>query len=189
MIADGYVASKKNIDGEYVNVGFASKDKELTEFICHSLCEKQTIPQYKPKGGQTSYVWHIRSERLAKILIGFGIIPRKSLIAELPKVPKDFTWDLVRGILDGDGFIHKKGYIAFYSGSKTFIDQLSELLQKEGLHPYLCEKEKAGGVYRIELRKADSVRLAELLYSSNKFCLQRKKKRAILQLSLKVPPF
>ena len=63
----------------------------------------------------------------------YGIIPNKSLVLE--KVPVEFIPEELlcyyfRGLIDGDGCIHKDGKVSIYSGSKNFIESVQDILCK-----------------------------------------------------------
>ena len=68
-----------------------------------------------------------------------GIGPRKSLSLHLPIIPKEFFWDFLRGYVDGDGSICEyprplygtQFQVSIHSGSKDFIVQLSQYIEKE----------------------------------------------------------
>lgn len=50
----------------------------------------------------------VRSNIMANELAQYGIVPRKTFIAYLPKVEDKYMSHLIRGIMDGDGSIHSK---------------------------------------------------------------------------------
>ena len=184
MLADGCVLNHRNKKGEHSKISFINTDKELTEFIRDCVSKRQKLFVQRKLGRKTLYQWKASSAKLARKLSEFGIIPRKSFTCQLPTIPKRFRWDLVRGILDGDGTVSKRAEIQFAGASKHFMIQLSDLLKTEGFR-FLFSKRKDKEQYKICVRKRDSFRLAQLLYAKNPFCLIRKKERLGLhQLTL-----
>lgn len=46
-------------------------------------------------------------------------------------IPKNLLPFYFRGLIDGDGCIHKNGKLSIYSGSENFIKNVQEILAKE----------------------------------------------------------
>ena len=106
----------------------------------------------------------------------------------LPKVPKQYFGDFLRGYFDGDGnvwtgSIHKERktstdviQVFFTSGSVTFLRKLCTALQSQGI--------KGGGLYvpksecfgRLIFSTNDALKIFEILYTTgHKLYLKRKK--------------
>lgn len=80
------------------------------------------------------YVFRIGNKKMYADLVGFGLCPKKSLIIELPEIPEQYFHYFLRGYFDGDGCIHiektrKRLRIIFTSGSKKFLEQISNRIQ------------------------------------------------------------
>jgi hypothetical protein len=123
---------------------------------------------------------------LCRFLVSIGITPNKSkTIAEL-KVPKDYFFDFLRGLFDGDGSIYSYFdkrwrssfmiYISFASASEKFIIWLRRsIFELSGLKGH-----KVGGanVSWLQLRyaKNEALHLIDRMYMTKpKFFLKRKK--------------
>lgn len=76
----------------------------------------------------------INSAKLKRYLAEYNIIPNKtkSFIMPLEKIPNEFLWDFIRGMMDGDGCItifsdenRTNPYgISFVSANKTCVEQM-----------------------------------------------------------------
>ena len=74
------------------------------------------------------------AKQLAYDLKKYGIIQNKSKILEkvpIEYIPKELLPFYFRGLIDGDGCIHKDGKISIYSGSKKFIQNVQDILIQE----------------------------------------------------------
>ena len=143
LFADGYILSDPYMRGQYVSV--TSIDKDSIERIRDWMASEHMITKHPShwKNGNPTYVLRIGSHRLYNSLVVLGMHPHKSLTAELPKIPLEFFMDFTRGYFDGDGCVHlekitrkdgkirpRKITVIFTSGSKRFLDSLSDSLHK-----------------------------------------------------------
>ena len=61
----------------------------------------------------------------------------KSLTVPFPNVPEEYLASFVRGVIDGDGWVQKEGYIMnITSGSKLFAEGLLSIYQSWDLSYY-----------------------------------------------------
>jgi hypothetical protein len=99
LAADGCV-SVRSRNGTYAFVlGLSSKDYEHLDKFRSAL--KTTFPVHGPHSG--CYQVIITSYDLCLALERYGIVPRKSLTFEPPKLPEDLERHWARGVVDGDG--------------------------------------------------------------------------------------
>lgn len=125
--------------------------------------------------GHTLYTLIIGRKALVEALAKRGIHEAKSLTVELPYVPDEYFPDFLRGVIDGDGWAHPKGYIVtITSGSEDFAKQLTERLITAGF-PFRTEHD--GYAYRIKLSGKDEIKRLEsyLYYDPNAFYIGRKR--------------
>lgn len=125
------------------------------------------------------YRLHINRKAVVERLKELGITERKSLTVGCPDVPSEYFADFLRGVIDGDGWAHKKGYVVcIASGSELFAEELTARLNSEGF-PF--KRSHDGHAWRIKLSGKDEVkRLGEYLYSDpTAFCIARKKARIL----------
>ena len=109
--------------------------------------------------GTWYYELDICRTKICKDLIAFGITPRKSKIIQFPLIPKDYLYDFIRGVVDGNGclFINKcfyKGKLYKYfrtvivSGSFKFLESLKRLLNIKNKLCWVSQN-----CYRLEIPK------------------------------------
>lgn len=86
-------------------------DKDVIEFICDYFGKEPDVIK-KPGNRKLQYRFYMCSERIVNELKRFGIVERKSFTLQPPKLKKSevqFLPYLMRGIIDGDGWIRKDG--------------------------------------------------------------------------------
>jgi hypothetical protein len=179
MITDGNICCKGRSEPQQIS--FCNRDKSLVEFIAKNVTSIDAIKMSNRKRDKDKglWIWDVGSIALGRKLIKFGIVPRKSTIVELPVVPAKFCWDLIRGILDGDGSVAKDKSIYFYTASEKFAQQLRNFFRGQKFNPYLYRLKTGYNYWGIRLTIDESHRLAGLMYQNNPFCLERKRARLL----------
>lgn len=149
---------------------------EPLEAIKRMMTSKHPIRK-DVSGGNTIHTLHIGRKSLVQALAKRGISEKKSLTVELPEVPDAHFPDFLRGVIDGDGWVHPKGYVVtITSGSKGFAEQLTARLKTVGF-PFRTEHD--GSAYRIKLSGKDEIKRLEsyLYYDPNAFYIAHKRDR------------
>jgi len=124
LATDGCVTSNR------VVLDFCEANKELLLYWNSFLNNKCNITQTIHKKFKTKqYRIAFRNSEIVKYLANFGIIPNKTNNIKL----KYINWDVLRGIIDGDGCISEGNYgstlkISITSGCKMFLLQIQEFL-------------------------------------------------------------
>ncbi|MCP4149158.1 MAG: hypothetical protein GY757_15535, partial [bacterium] len=106
-------------------------------------------------------------------LISLGLSPNKSRIIEFPKnIPDKCISHFIRGCWDGDGSItivksgksNKAIYAGIVSGSKDFIYQLRDILEKLGVVEGKINKHNKVEAYHLRYFGWRGERLCEFIY-------------------------
>ena len=161
------------------------KDKEMIEQIRDIVCKTKKV--YKD-GNNYQVKWRNTNDIL--YLQKFNIVERKTYTVGVPYFECNMS-HLIRGLFDGDGCVYKSTtidnnkkytyqYIAFTSGSKNFIDDLSVFLNNNNIHHRINidsrSKKNINKTYYIKIyKKSDVKKLKNLMYKEcNNWKLQRK---------------
>ena len=170
----GFILTDGCVSGNTLSISQANK--EPLESIRRMMTSKHPIREVE-SGGNKIHTLNIGRKALVQALAKRGITEKKSLIVGLPKVPSAYFADFLRGVIDGDGWVHPKGYvITITSGSEVFAKQLTERLKAEGF-PFRTEHD--GYAYRIKLSGKDEIKRLEsyLYYDPNAFYIAVKRAR------------
>lgn len=163
----GFITADGAIVGNCCSIEVEDKDGAIIEFARSRINPDAAItPCYYGKKHNLRVSFN--SKKICEDLSQYNIIQNKSkMITEVPinKIPKDLQCFYFRGLIDGDGCIHKNGGISIYSGSKPFIESVQSILVKEigvkklGIY--------TGTTYFITwTSKSDRQKLFDYLYSN-----------------------
>lgn len=133
ITADGAITGKKDRDPGTCSIEIRDKDCDLLLFAQKEINPSATIIDCYYKNKRNKKI-SFNSKKICRDLSKYGIIKNKSkIIKEVPInfIPKELLPYYFRGLIDGDGCIHKDGKISIYSGSFDFIKSVQEVLCKE----------------------------------------------------------
>lgn len=117
----------------------------------------------RDNGSSSIYLLNITRKQVVDDLRRLGITESKSRTVAFPNVPEEYTRHFLRGVIDGDGWVHERGYVVnVTSGSALFAQGLHAEFQRRGFNGRLDD---CGGVYRVWVSgKNDVARLCQWLY-------------------------
>lgn len=125
LVTDGYVVNNA--------VGLDLVDKDVIEFISH-VVKKPYSTYVQKEPNQTKYRIRIDNPQLVYELKRYGVEERKSkTIGNLSLYEDEYKYlpYIIRGIIDGDGWIRKDGKEFFIcSASQTFIQCLKTIMEE-----------------------------------------------------------
>ncbi len=177
IFADGCVTWNSNKGYYNLTITSSEKDVEHLERIRYLLeCTKPLLYASKTK----SYRLIVNNKEICKKLMSLGVVPRKSLIMQFPVVPKEFIRHFIRGVIDGDGNVryvnrNRSPYfeITIASGSKLFLQKLSEIIDKE--IKIAVDMRKIGqNTYNLQYSCSKGKELAKYIYTNATIFLERK---------------
>ncbi len=172
IVTDGCLVEHKN---GYNALNITNKNRKILENILKILESTHKI-SVKSRGGTSRFEYfqiQIRDRIIYEDLLKLGIMPRKSKIIRLPKVPSRFFGDFLRGCFDGDGSVtvwqeprwkHSWQIRAvFSSGSRGFLNDIQERLCREaGMS--VGSIQTLAREYNLCYSIADSMKLSNYMY-------------------------
>jgi DNA-binding CsgD family transcriptional regulator len=182
----GFLSADGAIFEDRVTLGLQELDYQHIEKFKNFLNSEnlkicKTIKNTKLKK-YIGYRVAFRNKEVVSFLNNLGITCKKSLTLNINlKINKDF----LRGVIDGDGYIRKKGYeISIASGSKIFAKQLKNSINelfKINAKIYKSIKYSKNPKYTISILGKNNVKtvLTEL-YTNADIYLERKYLTALL---------
>lgn len=125
LISDGYVIYPKGKNPNW-GIELQEQDKYILEKIKEIVGVNKKIV-VRNRDGKRQYILSVASKKMVEDLSKYGVVPRKSRTARLPRINDEYMCDLIRGIFDGDGCIAKSGVCSF-CGNKYFIQDIKDFL-------------------------------------------------------------
>lgn len=149
MLTDGYIKDKNSF-------GIQLTDEDAIKFI--SEATGQQYHKYEQEDGhKPAYRIIFYDSDQVELLKRYSITARKSHTVrgfDLTKEEEQYLPFLIRGIIDGDGCIHKttKGSAAFYvvSMSKDFILWLKEIFEQRFFMADMHISQSKAGLWKVE---------------------------------------
>jgi hypothetical protein len=160
MITDGTVHKQNNC------VTLSQKDERILQLAAAHMEADYVLS----KGGSTlkTPTLLINSKVIKKDLAELGVTARKSLFVPFPAVPDDFLPSFIRGVIDGDGWVQKRGYVMnITTGSTLFAEGLLSVFQSWSLRSELTIQlsQASNPIYRGWVKgKTQLPKLAEIIY-------------------------
>uniref|UniRef100_A0AAU8AYH2 DOD-type homing endonuclease domain-containing protein n=1 Tax=Dulem virus 36 TaxID=3145754 RepID=A0AAU8AYH2_9CAUD len=125
MLTDGWVCGN--------TFALSMTDKDVIDFVCEYFGKEPSVIK-KSGNRKLQYRFTMGSNRIVNELKRFGIVERKSLILQPPKLKKSesaFVSYMLRGIIDGDGWIRKDaGEFFICSMSRDFLVWCKNVFEK-----------------------------------------------------------
>lgn len=177
ILSDGcIVKSKRKGHSDSLKFGIYFKDIDILEKIKRSLKSKHKISR-----SADAFHLSIASQIIVDDLKSLGVTYRKSLSEHVPKIPKVFIRDFIRGFVDGDGSvkIDKSGYpnLAVYGGEQIIKFIRDNFLKSFDIYSKMLRLTNNGQgkyLYLIAYRCNSAQTLLDYLYKDSKLFLDRK---------------
>lgn len=184
ILADGCI-----VEGTYkgysdsLKFGVQKSDNDILEKIKKELSSEHKISLCK---GANHFC--ITNQTIVNDLKKLGITYRKSLKEKIPNVPKKYTKDFIRGIIDGDGSIHfdKRNYptLSVCGGKNTITFIQNHFLSNFDIYSKIAKRKKIHFIFYIAYRANSAKTLINYLYNGSSLYLERKYR--LYQKSLKI---
>ncbi|QUW22351.1 hypothetical protein JSQ81_01800 [Sporosarcina sp. Marseille-Q4063] len=162
FVTDGCVNKKIH------SISFSQKDERILRLIATYMDADYILAPGRPT--RTTATLLINSKIIKEDLAALGIVANKSLSVPFPNVPEEFLSSFVRGVIDGDGWVQKTGYVMnVTSSSQAFADILLSVFQSWNLRTEISitTTKKGTPVYRIWVKgKYELPKLAKIIYAN-----------------------
>ncbi|WP_174733440.1 LAGLIDADG family homing endonuclease [Mesobacillus harenae] len=163
FLTDGCVSARTN------TITFSQKDEGILQLVAKFMeADYILAPTGKTRLTPTLI---INSKEIKTDLEMMGISSNKSLTVPFPDIPNEFLPAFVRGVIDGDGWVQKRGYVMnVTSGSLLFAEGLLSVFQNWKLRSEITlEFSQVGNpIYRIWVKgKYDLPKLGKIIYNEN----------------------
>ena len=155
LITDGNVSERTNSQPR-IRIQIHDKDEYILEEFKKQLNSSNKINHFNEDKRKNHVELCVHSQKMFDDLSNYGVVPNKTWNTYLPdNIPNDLISHLIRGIMDGDGWIAKKDAFIGFIGTNKLMHQIKDQIQSElSIEGKICIKN-------------DDTELSELWYADN----------------------
>lgn len=184
LASDGCVASKKNI----IYIELQRGDREILEKINKELENDREVKDYCTSRGYENSKIYFYSKEAKDELATYNIISNKVYNPNYKfptKLNKEFYWDFIRGLFDGDGCIKDSNHTPIWeinSTSQDMVLKIQKYLKEEGIETKIqtFEKNRNLPMYRIYCYSQEKCKkIFDKMYNDTDLFMLRKKNKFI----------
>ena len=179
-------------------VNITAKDHRYLALIHEAIGFRGGISKKLGGSGKIAHQLQIGSVLLWKRLVLIGLTPRKSLTIGRLDVPEVFFHDFLRGVIDGDGGIHRwihptnhheQWAVKIFGASRPFLAWIQSTIEqlwglKGRLHAQ--PQKRRHTLYVLKYGKLAAKVILARCYYTNALALERKKRLALKSASVTV---
>ena len=136
LIADGSINSNDNT----VSLSLSSKDVDILKIFANCVHSSNKL-YYRKDKPEVSF--RVKCNKWKQDLAQYGVVPRKTDISYIPRLNLNLMSHLIRGLIDGDGWVSYKSHQIGFCGNELCVTQLRD---------YLVE---TLGVYKVTVLHAE----------------------------------
>ena len=125
MLTDGNVSLNENT----IRLSLSSKDEEILNIFKEKTGNENKIC-IREDEKHSERTFQLRSKKWKDDLAKYGVVPQKASISEMPILSTDMMPHLIRGMIDGDGWISFNSHQIGFCGNEKTVNQLKDYLVK-----------------------------------------------------------
>lgn len=126
MLTDGNVSLKENI----IRLSLSSKDEEILKIFSDKTHNENKI-FIREDEKHSERTFQLRSKKWKDDLAKYNITPQKTFTSEMPILSNEMMPHLIRGMIDGDGWITFKSHQIGFCGNEKTVNQVRDFLVKQ----------------------------------------------------------
>lgn len=180
IMADGCVYKGSDKKSYRLQINLKSTDVEHLKKFQKAIGSSYKI-QIKKVREHEACLLKVNSTEMCKDLMGWNVIPSKSLICEMPELEDELKIHFIRGYFDGDGSIglHKKRDVSTsIVGGEKILEQMKGHLAKNGIPSKVRKSGKNRSTYTLATPVGkESMKFARWMYEDSNISLDRKLNR------------
>ena len=125
MLTDGNISLNENT----IRLSLSSKDEEILNIFKEKTGNENKIC-IREDEKHSERTFQLRSKKWKDDLAKYGVVPQKTSISEMPVLSTDMMPHLIRGMIDGDGWISFNSHQIGFCGNEKTVNQLKDYLVK-----------------------------------------------------------
>lgn len=177
LLADGSRSSR----GHSICLGLQATDVDILNRINQELNSNRPLSfvelSKKNKKYSDQYCLHFNGEHICSELSKYGITPKKDFTVTFPsQISRDLYRHVIRGLLDGDGFICKIEKRCGITGNKPLIEFVASFVQEElGVHCSITSPHNSKNTRDLRISGGRQVkRFLDYIYTDADMYIKRK---------------
>ena len=178
MLTDGNVSLNENI----IRLSLSSKDEEILNIFKEKTGNENKIC-IREDEKHSERTFQLRSKKWKDDLAKYGVVPQKISISEMPVLSTDMMPHLIRGMIDGDGWISFNSHQIGFCGNEKTVNQLKKYLV-ETLNVYDVKVIHASeNLWQITwASQKDIEKIGNYIYQNKDNCFLSRKYNNFLQI-------
>ena len=178
MLTDGNVSLNENI----IRLSLSSKDEEILNIFKEKTGNENKIC-IREDEKHSERIFQLRNKKWKDDLSKYGVVPQKTNISEMPMIQENMMPHLIRGMIDGDGWISATSHQLGFCGNEKTVTQLKDYLV-ETLNVYnvkvIHSRENLWQVAWASIK--DIVKIGNYIYQDKNDCYLKRKYDNFLQI-------
>ncbi len=126
----GFLLTDGNIIGNQVKLELGAKDEQILHTFNRYTKSKNKIINLDRRDKGKFCAFSVKRKKWVEDLSNYGIKPNKTFTIEMPILDDSLMPHLIRGMIDGDGWITYKGNQIGFCGSENCVTQFRDFLVK-----------------------------------------------------------
>ena len=178
MLTDGNVSLNENT----IRLSLSSKDEEILNIFKEKTGNENKIC-IREDEKHSERTFQLRSKKWKDDLAKYGVVPQKTSISEMPVLSTDMMPHLIRGMIDGDGWISFNSHQIGFCGNEKTVNQLKKYLV-ETLNVYDVKVIHASeNLWQITwASQKDIEKIGNYIYQNKDNCFLSRKYNNFLQI-------
>lgn len=167
----GFLITDGNVIGNAVRLSISSRDVEILNVFSKKTSNENSISYTR-----NDATWHVKRKEWVQDLAKYGVIPNKTNFVYFPDINKDMVPHMIRGMIDGDGWISYKSHQIGFCGNEVLTKQLRDfLVETLNVYPVKILKTEAHLWQITWASKKDVKKIGEYIYQGKRDCFLKRK--------------
>lgn len=168
----GFLIADGNVIGNSTKLQLSKKDEHILKTFANKTKNSNKITESKKGLVGLS----VKRKKWVEDLKQYGVVPNKTSIAYLPKLDENMMPHLIRGLIDGDGWISYKSHSIGFCGNETIVNQVRDFIVQK-LDVYKVKVLHTGtNLWMINWASIKDIRkIGEYIYQNKYDCYLKRK--------------
>ena len=179
----GFMITDGNIYQNAVTLELGERDKDILNVFSKYTKNSNKILFYDRKNKGKFQAFCVKRPKWVSDLAKYGVIPNKTFITKFPELSESMMPHLIRGMIDGDGWISPKGKQVGFCGSKECVEGFRNFLVKTlNVFPVKILFTNSNVWQVCWCSKKDMIKICEYIYKDKQDCFLQRKYNKYLEL-------